>query len=400
MRGHIRKRGKDSYAIKVSVGKDVAGKYKFQWTTVKGTKKDAEKQLSEILTQLDKGTFLKPAKTTVSEYLERWLKDYVWPNLAPRTSEGYDHICHHYLIPSLGNMNLMQIKPEHLQKYYSEKISAGLSSQTVRHHHTALHKALQTAVEWGLLLRNPADTVRLPTIQQAEMQTWREEDIYTFLGSIKTTSYYPLFHLALFSGMRRSELLALRWCDVDLLLCEVYVTRALHVLKGGVVVIRSPKTAKGRRMVALPPSSVLVLKEHREKQKLERMSLGKLVADDDLVFSTLEGKPLLPNTVTHAWIKLVHRAGVKRIGLHDARHTHATLMLKQGIHPKIVQERLGHASIQITLDRYSHVAPGLQEAAAKRFDEALTMGYNNREKETISSKMMNDLSTSTNPCRF
>lgn len=178
-------------------------------------------------------------------------------------------------------------------------------------------------------------------------------------------------------------MLALRWCDVDLLLCEAYVTRALHVLKGGKVLISPPKTAKGRRMVTLPPSAVIVLREHKEKQRQDYMMAGKSMADEDLIFTTLEGKPLLPNTVTHVWEKLVRRAGVKRIRLHDARHSHATLLLKQGIHPKIVQERLGHASIQITLDRYSHVAPGLQVAAAKRFDEALTVGYNDREKEVV-----------------
>ncbi|MCL0079931.1 site-specific integrase [Dehalococcoidia bacterium] len=169
--------------------------------------------------------------------------------------------------------------------------------------------------------------------------------------------------------MRRSELLALRWCDVDLLLCQLYVTRTLHHLRNGEIVFRSPKTSKGRRLVALSPSTVLVLREHKEMQAATRTMMGIAVQDDDLVFSDLNGKPLLPNTVTHAWIKLVKRAGLEGIRLHDARHSHASLMLKAGTHPKIVQERLGHASIQITLDTYSHVAPGLQQAAANRFDD-------------------------------
>jgi integrase len=126
-----------------------------------------------------------------------------------------------------------------------------------------------------------------------------------------------------------------------------------------------------------------MLKEHWEKQKLERTMLGIVLADDDLIFSTLEGKPLRPNTITRAWVMLAARAGVKVIRLHDARHTHASIMLKQGIHPKIVQERLGHSSIQITLDTYSHVAPGLQQAAAARFDEAFTTRYNKRENEAV-----------------
>jgi len=387
MRGHITKRGKNSYSIAVSLGKDATtGKYKYQWVSVKGTKKEAEKRLSELLTQIDTGTFMKPSKTTLAEYLERWLKDYVWPNLAPGTAEGYEHIMLRHLVPSLGNIILTQLKPEHLQRYYSEKLSGGLSAQTVRHHHTALHKALQTAVEWGLLSRNVADAVKPPHVEHPEMQTWGEDDIIRFLEAANATPYYALFYTALFTGMRRSELLALRWCDVDLLLCQVYVSRSLHVLRGGKVVFSSPKTAKGRRMIALTPSTTLILREHREKQAAQWAMLGIPLTDEALIFSDLEGDPLLPNTVTHAWIKLVRRIGIKPIRFHDARHSHASLMLKQGAHPKIVQERLGHASIQITLDTYSHVAPGLQEAAANRFDEAFSNKYNKPESEAVEKR--------------
>ncbi len=388
MRGHIEKRSKSSYSIKVSLGKDAnTGKYKYQWTTVKGTKKEAEKRLSEILHQLDTGSFIKPGKTTLAEYLERWLKDYAWPNLAPRTAEGYEHICRRHLIPALGNMTLTGLKPEHLQQYQSEKLlggrcdgKGGLSPRTVRHHHMALHDALEHAVKMGLLNRNIADAVSPPSCQRPQWQTLSELDISTFLEAAKLTPYHVLFYEALFTGMRRSELLALRWCDVDLLLCQAHVTRSLHHLLTGEIVIRAPKTAKGRRMVALSPSAALLLQEHRDKQEAQRAIMEIPLTNNDLIFSDLEGKPLLPNTVTHAWIKLVRRIGLKGIRLHDARHTHASLLLKQGVHPKIVQERLGHASIQMTLDIYSHVAPGLQEAAATGFDK---MVLPRREEEAI-----------------
>ncbi|MDP6042832.1 MAG: site-specific integrase [Dehalococcoidales bacterium] len=147
------------------------------------------------------------------------------------------------------------------------------------------------------------------------------------------------------------------------------------------MIIRQPKSAKGRRMIALSPLTVSVFREHYDKQVMERVMLGKPLTGEDLVFSDVEGKPLLPNSVTHAWIKLVRRTGIKPIRLHDARHSHASLLLKQGTHPKIVQERLGHSSIAITLDTYSHVAPSLQEAAAARFDRAFTTRYNEHEKE-------------------
>jgi integrase len=391
MRGHIVKRSQNSYTIVLNLGIDPAtGKRKQQWVSVKGTKKEAEKRLAELLHQLDFGTFIKPSKTVLAEFLERWLKDYVWSNLSPRTAEGYEHIIRRHLIPTLGEITLMQLKPEHLQRYYAEKLGGGhsnnpggLSAQTVKHHHTVLHKALQTAVEWGLLPRNSTDAVRPPHVRRIAMQTWSEDDVTCFLEAATDSPYYVLFYTALFTGMRRSELLALRWQDVDLVISQVYVSRSLHVLKGGKVIFTSPKTASGRRTIALPPSALLVLKEHYERRKLERAMLGIPLKDDDLVFSDIKGKPLLPNTISHAWIKLVRRTGLKPIRLHDARHTHASLMLKQGIHPKIVQERLGHSSIQTTIDTYSHVAPGLQQAAAELFDQAFGNKYNEVENKTF-----------------
>jgi integrase len=381
-RGFFKERSKGIWRVCVSLGRDPkTGKYLQTWATVKGTKRDAEQKLTALQHQADTGILIRPGKVHLREYLERWIRDYVFLNLSPRTAEGYEHICRHHLSPSLGSVTLNGLKPEHLQAYYAEKQSSGLSAQTVRHHHTCLHKALQTAVEWGLVARNTADAVSPPRAQSREMRTWNEDDIFTFLESARQTPYFALFHTALFTGMRRSELLGLRWCDLDLLQCQLSVTRSLHVLKGGKVIIRQPKTAKGRRLIALSPLTASVLREHHEKQSLERVVLGKHLTGEDLVFCDLEGKPLLPNSVTHAWIKLVRRTGLKPIRLHDARHSHASLMLKQGTHPKIVQERLGHASIQVTLDTYSHVAPGLQEAAAARFDQAFTGKYNGHEKE-------------------
>ncbi len=383
MRGHIVQRSKGTYSIKISLGKDpTTGKYKSQWFTVKGSKMDAEKRLSELLHQLDTGNYMKPGKTTVAAYLDRWLADYAKPYLSPRTIEGYEHIMKRYIIPKLGNHTLVHLKPEHLQHFYSAELNTGLSAQTVRHHHMVMHKALDNAVEWGLVVRNIADAVRPPRAQRIEMQTWSENEIVQFLEAAKATPYYELFYLALFTGMRRSELLALRWQDIDFIYSQIYVSRGLHVLKESKVVFRSPKTAAGRRTIALSPSVILLLRDHREKREAESLLLGKPVSDNDLVFSVL-GKHLLPNTVTHAWSKLVNHSGLKAIRLHDARHTHASIMLKQGIHPKIVQERLGHSSIQITLDTYSHVAPGLQEAAAKRFDDAVKVRHNNVVSEKV-----------------
>lgn len=391
MRGHITKRGNTSYSIVVELGRDpVTRKRKQQWVSIKGTKKDAEKRLAELLHQLDTGTFMKPGKLTLADFLERWLKDSVYPNLAPRTAEGYESIVRQHLIPKLGSITLTQLKPAHIQKYYSEVLSNGrcdgkgaLSSLTVRHHHMALHRALQIAVKWGLILRNPTDAVDPPRSTISEMRVMNEDELHRFLEAAKSTPYYTLFYLALFTGMRRSELLGLRWSDIDFILCQVSVIRTLHRLKDGTIHFRPPKTAKGRRMIALSPSTVRILRQELKQQVALREMVGIRLEDNDLVFSKLDGSPIMPNVVTSAWIRLAQRVGLKGVRLHDARHTHASLMLKQGVHPKIVQERLGHSTIAITLDTYSHVTPGLQELAAKRFDDILTPKYECNTEEIL-----------------
>ena len=380
MRGSIRKRGRNSWEITLDVGSTPDGRRRRVYETVRGTKRAAEARLHELVAALGKGYYPPSERLTLKQYLERWLRDYVRPSLSPKTSEGYEHICQHHLVPNLGSIKLSDLRPEHLQHYYSEKLSSGLSAQTVRHHHMLIHKALETAVQWGLLARNVADAVTPPRASTKEMQTWNEDEVITFLEAARATPYYALFHTLFFTGMRRNEALAVRWCDVDLVLGQLYVSRTLHVLKGGQIIFRQPKSGKGR-MIALSPLTVTVLREHWGKQAFERSVLGTVLTGDDLVFSHPDGTPLLPTTVTHAWTKLVRRTGLKPIRLHDARHTHATILLKLGVHPRIVQERLGHSSIQITLDTYSHVVPGLQEAAAARFDQAFTTRYNQQRTE-------------------
>jgi len=181
--------------------------------------------------------------------------------------------------------------------------------------------------------------------------------------------------------MRRSELLALRWCDVDFIFSQISVSRSLHHLKDGSYVFTQPKSAKSKRTISLSPSAIVALHEHRNNQETICSTLGIALKDDDLVFSTLDGKPLRSNTITRAWTTLAKNVGIKVIRLHDARHSHASLMLKAGIHPKIVQERLGHSTIAMTLDTYSHVTPGLQQAAAESFDKMLNPKRENNPVE-------------------
>lgn len=370
MRGHITKRSKDSYSLKISLGKDNAtGKYKYQWVTVQGSKKDAEKRLSELLHQKDTGLSVRLTRQTLADYLKDWLKDTAYPNMTSRTFEGYQAMIKRHIIPCLGQITLTQLRPQHIQRLYGTLLATG-KARTCEYCHFTLRKSLRDAVRMGILAHNPTDALQRPRVARREMSIMSDRDIHLFLEFARSTEYYPLFYTLLFTGLRRNEALALRWSDIDLLMTQLSVSRFLLQLVKGQVGFSQPKTSKSRRVIALSPSIVSVLREHREAQEKLRQTLELELSDNDLVFCHYDGTPYRPDTISHAWRKLAIKTGIT-VRLHDARHTHASLMLKGGVHPKIVQERLGHATISTTLDTYSHVVPGLQQAAANRFDEII-----------------------------
>ena len=214
-----------------------------------------------------------------------------------------------------------------------------------------------------------------PRPQKGEMRALSADELARLLNGAREgdNEYLPfsLVHLVAFTGLRRSELLGLTWADIDFDLARLQVVRTLHVVKGGRVVYDPPKSAKGKRSVSLSPAAVLQPRAHREAQETRMEAFGVELSPDMPVFSADGLIPLIPSTVSHVFSKLVKRIGLKGVGLHTLRHTHASLMLRQGIHPKVVQERLGHSTIAITLDVYSHVTASLQEAAALRFEEGL-----------------------------
>jgi integrase len=380
MRGHIRKRSKNSYTIVLDVGKDPAtGRRKQQWLSVRGTKKDAERKLAELANQLDTGGFVKPTRLTIADFLSQWLRDYAQTSVRARTFLRYQQIVERHLIPHMGRIPLTELRPQHIQAMYAQSLAArldgkpgGLSPRTLLQHHRVLSEALSHAVQWGLASRNVAKAVDAPRYDRTEIATMDADDVHRLLSEAHGTMYYSLIHLAVFTGLRRGELLGLRWKDVDLDLADLSVSQVLHRLPGKRTVFAEPKTQKARRVVALSPTAILTLRAHRERQEADRESVGRIPAADDLVFSQPDGSPILPDTVTHAFYRIAEKAGLKGFTFHDLRHTHASLMLSQGIHPKVVQERLGHATISTTLDIYSHVAPHIQTQAALQFEEALS----------------------------
>ena len=379
MKGHIRQRSKGSWSIVIDMGRDPqTGKRRQQWHTIKGTKKDAERALRQILHSLETGAYVKPERVSLGEYLRRWVGSYAAIHTSPRTVEGYRSIVERYIIPALGGIPLCQLQPQHLENYYANALAhgrldgkGGLSGRTVLHQHRVLSEALSHAVKQGVVVRNVAEAVVPPRPGRIEMSTLASENVPKFLEAARGTPYYVLFYAALYTGMRRGELLGLRWCDIDLGRASISVVQSVYRLSGGEFVIKEPKSPHSRRLVALSPSLAELLRRHHGEQEAQKALLGKRLAGSDLVFAHPDGSPLDPSTVTHGFGRLLRKAGLPHIRFHDLRHTHATLMLLAGVHPKIVSERLGHANIGITLDTYSHVVPGLQEAAALRFDTLL-----------------------------
>lgn len=365
-----------SFRIGASRGKDpVTGKYRYEFRTVKTDSwRLARKALVDLQTEISKGTFIKPGKLTVGEFLEAWLNDYCKTSLAPRTVELYSYLCRVHLVPEVGKIAIIDLNSQQLQHLYSKKLASGLSPRTVQLCHVVIHKALKKAAIVNLIPRNPADFVDKPRIERPAIHPMNEEDINTFLEAAKQGEYHNLFFCYLFTGMRRSELLALRWCDVDLLGMTVSVVRSMEYLNKVEhhVRFKEAKTKGSHRLIALSPANVMVLRQQLEYQQNVRKSLNlPVIKDDDLVFSRFDGSPLLPDSISHAWRKLIRRCNLKGVRLHDARHTMATVMFKQGVHPKIVQERLGHSRIATTLDTYTHIVPGLQQAAANGLDSIL-----------------------------
>jgi integrase len=349
--------------------RDPAGKWKRLWKTADGSRK-ADKLRTKMLAEVEKPDYQTPSKMTVEAYLKEWLAG-LPSTVSPRTCELYGYICRIHLIPAFGSRPLSQLRAAQIQSLYSDKLSQGLSPRTCQLIHVCLHKSLKAAVKTGILTVNACDNVTQVKPQRREMKIMQPDDITKFLDEAKKGEYYALLHTYLYTGCRRSELLAVRYSDVDLKGMTMSINRSVEFIDGKVT-FKAPKTASSRRLIALSPDSCAVLKEHRKAKDAERAEIGlEKLKDDNLIFCHFDGTPLLPDSVTHAWVHLVRRCGLTGIRLHDARHSHASLLLKQGIHPKVVSERLGHAGIGITMDLYSHTVPGMQKAAALSFDKAM-----------------------------
>ena len=370
----MRQRANGSWTLTIELPPDpTTGKRRQSYETVRGTKRDALRRLTELQADVNKGEYVTPGRMTVGSFLDQWLDSHVATTTRATTANGYAGNVRRYIRPKLGRLLLTKLQPAHIRELLAEMGGRGLSTRTVAQCRTVLRNALGRAVEWGLIARNPADATSPPRSKTKEMRTLTPQEVERLLAVARDSEYYPAIFTALWTGMRRSELLGLRWRDLDLILGSISVSQGTHRLPGARTVYEDPKSSKGKRHIAMPPSLTLTLSQHRERQAALRQVLGRDLDLDDLVFTWPDGRPMLPNSLTHAFSKMAAKANLADAHLHSLRHTHASLMLREGVSPKVVQERLGHANIGITMDTYSHVMPGLQEAAAERFDKALAM---------------------------
>ena len=377
MQGHIRKRGKakDSWTVVMNMGYDpVTGKRRQVWRTVRGTKREAQELLVNLLHQRQTGVDAPTGRLTVGDFLERWLRDYAQPNTAPKTLRRYSEIVHIHLVPLLGDIPLSKLRPLHVQRAYAEVASKGLSAQTALHCHRVLREALKHAVRWQLLSRNPADAVEPPKVARREITAPTLEELRRLTTAADITAYGVLVHVALLTGLRLGELLGLRWQDVDLERHGLHVRQSCQWLSGHGYTFRQPKTYRSVRPVSLSPLTVERLKRHHASQLEERLAAGPAYQNLDLVFATPIGRPIYPGTLRANWLRILGEAGLRHLRFHDLRHAHASLMLQNGEHPKVVSERLGHSTVAITMDLYSHVMPGIQDEAAARLDALLANG--------------------------
>jgi integrase len=330
------------------------GRRKFKYNK----RQDVVKEwLLNARSELRQGNLPQNDRITLSEFLGNYMETVGKNTLRPRTQEMYGSFIRVHIGPSLGKIKLKDLAPNHLQTFYARKIESGLSRRTVQLLHGTIRRVLNQAVSWGLVQRNVCSQVRAPRPIKRAPTFYTKEQLNTFLNAVKGHRWYLIYLLLVYGGFREGEVLGIHIEDCDMANRAINVRHAVLTLKGGLV-ITEPKTESSKRAVSLPKVAYDELKKHLEQ--LDRKQ--------GLIFTTSSGKPVSPrNLIRHFKLALVE-AGLPNIRVHDLRHSHASLLLASGINPKVVQERLGHASITLTLTTYSHVIPSLQEEVAKRLD--------------------------------
>lgn len=367
MKGHIRKRYKSSWSIVVDLGLKPDGKRNQVWKSVKGTKTQAEEVLNEMLHSFNTGTYIEPTNETVSEFLDYWL-DEISDSVRANTLERYESICKFYIKPIIGETKLIDLKPVQINSLYKELQREGrpggdkLCARTVLHAHRVLSNALNKAVKWEMLLRNPCQAADAPKAKKSKRQTFTSKETIEILNKASGTNLFLPILIAVTTGLRRGEFLGLRWTDINFDKKELTVKQsAIRTSEG--VIYDAPKTETSNRTIPFPDMVLNALKVYRAEQAKLYLQLGKSLDNNAPIMSGIGGFKN-PSQLTTNYRAFIKRNNFKHVTYHGLRHTHATLLLAENIHPKVMSERLGHSTIAITMDLYSHVMPTMQREAS------------------------------------
>ncbi|TME06192.1 MAG: site-specific integrase [Chloroflexi bacterium] len=335
------------------------------------TRKEVQEKLKVALHQQQQGTLVVGPKQTVEQFFTHWLEDVHKANVRVSTYKRYQNLLRLHFLPVLGQYQLVKLSPQHIQALYAQKLKEGLSPRTIRFLHAVLHKAFDHAVRLSYLPRNICDMVELPRSEKYEYHPLTLEQIQQLLSCAQMHPLEALFVLALVTGMRRGELLALKWRDINFAENTLQVQRALIEVRGEDLRESEPKTAHGRRSIYLIPLAIDALKQHRARQLEVRLQHADTWQEQDYIFCTSHGSPFHVTYILNSFRSLLKKASLPRIRFHDMRHSAATLLLSMGTHPKVVQEILGHSNIRMTMDIYSHVLPSMQKDAMTKLSRAL-----------------------------
>jgi integrase len=389
--GHIRPQGDGSWEIKFDLGRDpLTGRRITKYVTFRGTKRKAQEELTRLLGQRNDGSYVEPTKMTVAQYLNHWLEADIDRRVAARTAARYREIVEKNIIPKLGHVPVRKLTAVHIEAFEAElqregwvkarakqkvkegeeapiQEKRGLSAQTALHVHRTLSQALGHAVRLGVLFKNPARQVKPPRPPSREIKILDKNEITTLLNAAKAVGLYVPVLVAVTTGMRRGELLALRWSDIDPTAALLTVNQSLERIKGKFG-FKSPKTKTSRRTITLPAITVQALRRHLKEQHEARLKLGLGRDPRGLVFARPDGQPMDADTLTKAFRRLVASAKVTPITFHGLRHTHISHLLMEGFHAKVVSERAGHAHVNITLGVYAAYIPSMQTDVARRVD--------------------------------
>jgi integrase len=384
MKGHLKERSPGHWSIVIDVPDPATGKRRRKWHSYRGTKRQAQIECARLISAIQTGDYLEPSKTTLAQFLDRWLQ-HMKAQLSPKSHARYTELARKNIVPLLGNIIMTKLRAEAIDAAYAKALASGrrdgrggLSPQTIIHMHRVLKKALSQAVKWEFLIRNPVDAASPPKANRGKMNTYDLDQTAELIEGMRPTRMLIPTLLAVLCGMRRGEIAALRWENVDLNTGQLAVLESAEQV-GSKVRYKVPKSGKGRTL-ELSASLVEELRAHRLRQAEELLRVGILVSGETFVVAQADGTPLQPDTLTQDWFRKLAGTTLPRIRFHDLRHAHATHMLANGVHPKVASERLGHSKIGITLDLYSHVLPGMEADAAERVDAALQAAINRRTK--------------------